>query len=323
MKKLLLALSMVAMATGAANAQTVKNGNMETWISYSSGFPGTPPTQLERPDGWHGLDSLMYAFAPIIGITPKTTVTKTTDKHGGTNAVKLETKEIGGEYGNSPGLLVNAKIGIDLSGEGDFTYDGGTYVSQQIGSMEAWVKYTPQGDDEGAITILAVLEGASSTGGDSVVGYADTVLSSAIGTYTKIGLNLVYDNPAAVPDKVVILFQSSSMENEDGGVEGSAMWVDDVSISFFKTAVNDVNKTAASSIECYPNPATNQVTFRNKANGAATLNVYTATGRVVVAEKMTGEKTIDVSRLSAGTYYYSVSDSQHNIIGKSSFVVTH
>jgi hypothetical protein len=72
----------------------------------------------------------------------------------------------------------------------------------------------------------------------------------------------------------------------------------------------------------YPNPCTNQVTFRYTQQNAATIFVFDITGREITnAEMKNGAAVINASAYSAGMYLYHIADNSGNVIGNGKFTV--
>jgi len=57
-----------------------------------------------------------------------------------------------------------------------------------------------------------------------------------------------------------------------------------------------------STVRFYPNPASNSVKLENDLSGNTAFGIYDISGRLILAGEFTGSKTIDISKLQAGTY---------------------
>lgn len=76
-------------------------------------------------------------------------------------------------------------------------------------------------------------------------------------------------------------------------------------------------------LECYPNPTTDIVNITGLPNASGLiLSVYNISGKVVKMQSCTSKnmQSIDVSNLTAGTYFISVSDIQLKSINSVKFV---
>ncbi len=310
MKKIFTLLSLLA-ATGAANAQYVQNTGMESWKSYSAGLP---PTSLERPDNWYGTDSLIHAFKILLGPgTYSKQIFKSTDSHSGSFAAKLVTAEQG-PFGATSAIMTNTSINIDLS-DSSFTMEGGTPVNARIDHVSAWVKYIPQGLDSGAISIQAVLAGAG-VDGDSIVGYGGAMFG-AKSSYTQIDMPIDYFNPTVVPDRLQIVFLSSGADSTTTGTE---LYVDDVIATVFPTGVT-IPLMGGNAFNCYPNPASGSINISTQNAGIYTWQAYTLSGQLVAGKNFEGKTTADISKLSAGMYFYTITDNAGTIVKRDKFSV--
>ena len=72
----------------------------------------------------------------------------------------------------------------------------------------------------------------------------------------------------------------------------------------------------------YPNPATNQITFRYSAQNAQNIFVYDMTGRQIgQAEMKSGMATLNTSAFASGIYFYHVTDKSGNVLDNGKFSV--
>src|SRR5690606_392208 len=156
-------------------AQTVPNAGLETWRSYSS----AGANNLEAPDSWFGIDSLLYLYGPLAGFTAQKVLYKeATSIASGAAAAKLISKDIGSGF-VAPGVLVNAEPHIDINNFnpndtlGSIFYTSGLPVTSRVYSLSAMVKYTAGNgatSDYGVMSINVIKSGAGHNGGDSVIG---------------------------------------------------------------------------------------------------------------------------------------------------------
>ncbi len=315
--KAICLLLFIILVQHTLSAQDIK-GEMENWRNYRSGFP-FPTIQLEAPDGWHGLDSLVVVGVQLMQLsggggtaTPVKQVYKSSDGRNGTQAAMLISKEMD-SLGVIPGVLSNAQIGVDIMavmGGGEImdaiSYTGGTLISNRITSIEAWVKYQPSGNDSASVFVAAVLTGRGAGGADSLIAAGATTIGST-NEYIAVTTPLIYTDPTTVPDKLIIGFSSSSGEN---GTDGSTLYIDDVSIIGGTDA--HIKKSSAYEkqyIQCYPNPATGVIHLKSSA-GPVTWTAYELTGKQIHQVTFTGTTMADYSIYPPGMYIYRVTD--HN-----------
>ncbi len=183
-KKLIITL-MAACITISIHAQTVFS-TLESWKTGNVGFPAV---QLDFVDGWRCPDSLAHAYGFVLGGTPERQLFKSTDKHGGTYAARVVTKEQG-MLGNVAGVLTNAVINLDIVNQ-DFTLTGGTPIYGRVYYVNAWVKYNPQGGDSAFVAVSALKVGAGAGGADSILGEGVHTITAASLTRSSMYLSLM------------------------------------------------------------------------------------------------------------------------------------
>lgn len=316
MKKI-FTLCFAAMASLSATAQL--QGAMENWRTYNTGI--FPPVQCEAPATWFGLDSLVIFGGQLIGPggTYVKQIFKSTDAHSGSFAARLDTKSQD-TLGMVPGILANVKF--EVTGIPDpndpfasLSYTGGTFVSTRVPSLDAWVKYTPVGGDSAGLQVLAVLDGASTTGEDSVVGEGFLIIPQAITSYVNVNIPIDYVDPNVVPNKLVIIAISSINEVIH---DGSMLFLDDVTFSGLSVK-NTVAK--AQQVKVYPNPVANTLHLTTSLNGAHTFSAYNLIGQQVATQTFTGTATVDVSALAQGSYIYTISNAQGEAVQHAQFTI--
>lgn len=322
MKKVLLSILAIS-AIAATKAQNIQGQDMENWHSMSVGFPAQ---QVTAPDHWFGSDSLLFSYAPFVGATNvKAQLTKSSNAHAGSFAARATTVDQGSQLGVIPGVLANAKLSIDIANfdpndpVASMSYIGGTPINQRYNQISAWVMYQPKGSDNGQIIAQAVLSGQGVGGADSVVGMGDTVISSALSAYTNIQFPIVYDDPNVVPDKLLVLFMSSATATTPQ--DSSSIFVDDVEAKLVPVGVNTTVFNSAS-FKVYPNPTTFVLHLNTSYNNEVVWSAYNVAGQQVATQQFTNSATVDVASLSAGMYYYTVTDTKGNKLFNGKFSVS-
>lgn len=197
MKQLLIVFALLLSAS--AHAQNLY-GDMENWRSVYPSYG--PPVSLESPIAWYDTDSLIFManyFFPTAQFSKQSF--KTTDAHSGSYAVKLLTVHQD-TFGMMAALLSNGlPVADSLMADptalvGGTHFYGGTVVSQRVNSLDAWIKYLPNGADTAAISIKAVLSGQASGGQDSLIGSGSLLVSQSYTTYTSVSVPVNYINNA-------------------------------------------------------------------------------------------------------------------------------
>ncbi len=301
----------------SANAQ-LQNNTLENWRTISSGSA----TNIEAPNDWYGIDSLLYSFAASSPfITAKRLMFKDNNAHGGSFAARLLTQDIGGGF-VAPGVLVNANpdaTNFDpLDPIGSLAYQGGTPVTQRINTLTAWVRYIPVGGDYASVNIQAI---KNISGKDSVVGKGSIFVSS-LATYSQVTVPVSYVDATVVPDKVIIICTSSDISGISGGTpaDGSELFVDDINISTALGIADIYSNATLGSV--FPNPANNILNIKAEGNNKLSYRVYSVTGSLIAASSFEKETTISLDRLSPGSYYYEILDAQNKKAQRGQFVVT-
>jgi hypothetical protein len=302
MKKLITIL--LLLAAGSSFAQNL-NGGMETWQNYVVGL--FPPTQLEKPAGWRCPDSLICALGPLIvpGGSFGKQLYKTTDRHGGSFAARLKTRDQD-TLGVVPGIMTNAQILVDISNQ-SYSFSGGAAIGARVDTVKAWVKYLPKNGDTAAMVVSAVIKGAGANGDDSIVG-GGIVMISGSGSYYEIAAAVDYIDAVTQPDAIQVTFFSSFDVPQDS----SELYVDDVSavgpagISYLYTG-EDFN--------FYPNPVHNLVYLSSKLYEPLSYVLYNAaSGQVVYKTSFRQSGTADISSLAAGIYLYQVKTGNGSVV---------
>ncbi|MEZ5017314.1 MAG: T9SS type A sorting domain-containing protein [Flavipsychrobacter sp.] len=318
MKKVLLSIT-ILISMLSATAQTFSGAGMESWRSLSVGFPST---QVTLPDHWFGTDSLIYTVAPFLTI-PTSSLTKqmvkSSSAHSGSFAAEVTSKNQGTTLGVIPGILTNARPGIDIAKFdpnnpiSSINYVGGTSISSRIGYVSAWLKYAPQGGDKAQIIITAVLAGQGLGGADSIVGSADTIIASQVSAYTKYEVKINYIDPNVVPDKLLVLFLSSTSVTATVPVDGSKLTVDDVEAGIHSSGIHFplLNNEVVS---CYPNPATEVVNINTTINQPLIWELYNMSGQKVKQVNFTKNTTVNVKELPSGMYFYSITSNDGALV---------
>ena len=316
MKKIYLLLSTIVIAA-TAMGQTLPNASFESWRTYTSG--GSTPKVCRAPNGWYGADSLIIAdgesFGSLLSIPDsvwKQQLFKdSVSVHSGTYSARLVTVHQD-TAGNFPGILSNAQahVTVSLTGLGPITYTGGTAVTYQPVTVSAWVKYTAgSATDSGLLTAQAI----STVGGvDSVVGIGAVKIGPST-SFNQITANLFYPVSGFIVDTIRVTFLSSA--DTASGAINSTLWVDDVSMTGWPASVNNV-KGNPNYVEVYPVPASDILHLESKQTDVLNCNLISVTGQLVATKTFSGKDVMDISSISTGVYFYTIS-SQDGKTGQS------
>ena len=299
-----LAAASTILLTTAASAQTVANLNLETWANRTTAVP----TGVEAPTNWQTFDDVFSGFAGLPLPASTTTVTKSTDAHGGSYAARLETKNYALLGGNVPGAMALGTRVIDFGS----LYSGVPYTSRPT-QMQFWYKLTGAGaatDGSGVSVSLS----RTTNGVSTDITYVQQVLAPAA-TYTLATVPLTYTS-TATPDSLHIEFYTGSVQNITAG---TVLLVDDIS---FVTGTATRAGLLDAPVTVAPNPSTDgrfELHSPEPALLAAPFTVTDLTGRVVLQAPKASPATnrsIDLSTAAAGLYTLQLQTDRGMVVRK-------
>lgn len=189
---ILLFLLGVAMS---AMSQNVVNGGFESW---------TNKVLYEEPDTFVTYNPMLYQYGYDM------TATKTTDAHGGSYALHLETTVFDDDTIPGVAMLSTEPFGNSITG---------VPYSFVPDSVSAWVKHNIAPADSGIILALFMTAG-------SYVGSCEIVIKGSEPSWTKVG-NSVNWFSFSIPDTIIMIIGSSNFF-AGIGVPGSWLVIDDI-----------------------------------------------------------------------------------------------
>ena len=204
MKKLLLLLSFACIAA-TANAQTIPNGNFETWNTVSYNYPQGYPFNSNYDVLYRRQSSLPF------------NVEKTTPAYHGNYAIKLST--VAAVSDTAIGYFINSN-----PNNGDpMTWRGGMPYTEKPTGIKGYYKYNVATGDSGLV--FAVF----SKGGINIGTYMLPI--GAIHS-DYVPFNFTFNPPLTqVPDSVIFGATSSNIMKKENGVAGSVLILDNVSFT--------------------------------------------------------------------------------------------
>lgn len=228
MKNLVRTIFQLVALTSLCTAQQLPNSDLEEWTLFPSS------NQLfedyEEPSG--GVWSTGNGVAHIApnSIPP---TTKTTDAHSGQFAARLETQTVFGQIAS--GSLFTGRFSLDLSNPRNSAKLGVPFTGLPV-RFRGWFKYQPaEGDSCSANCELTRWDPQS--GRRVSIARARRVYLQAIPTWTQFDVEFVYLEQGAIPDSITMSFASSAGAEFLKGVQGSTMFVDDLSLSYDPVSV--------------------------------------------------------------------------------------
>jgi len=272
-KKLLFILAVTF--AFSAKAQNIPNAGFESW---------TPGFGYDDPNSWGTLNALSILGIPI-------SVTKSTERHGGSFSAKVETMSTIDSIGQetpSPGFMA---IGLVDIFNNQFVI--GTPFTAKPDSLIGWVKCNSvNGDTSGIILQLTKWDATSLT--QEEIGFGGYITTSSSSTFYRFSVPIEYESENT-PDSISV-FVLSSLGN---GQIGSAIWVDDLSLIYNTSSIGELNST---SFDVFPNPVNDELSISSKT--VDKMEVYSATGilidHIVIDSGLI--YTYDTKKLANGLY---------------------
>lgn len=322
MKKLYSLLLILASSTAVTTAQTtLQNGNMELWENTGSA--------TEEPTFYNsnrtGTD---WATSG-----PQTCYRDAASPHGGLYSCRTETKTFvfAVVNGSVTTGIVNAPTTTKTDG-----YIGtmkNTDVSDirrmafvgRPDSLIGWYKYTMGGGAEIGKIVAHLHMGhyydpdnGTSYHPDSSMNRIATALfntpNASVSGWTRFSVPFVYAD-GRTPQ--YIMFNATPSNDQNTSVAGSKLWIDDVSVVYNATSVNEASaQKQDAKVYCYDN--TVYVDLIGATIGSNVINIYDVTGKIVVSKKINGVRSseINVSGLNSGLYLYQINGADFQKSGK-------
>ncbi len=277
MKKYFYFIFGIFLLISITNAQ-IPNAGFENWTG-------------DEPDDWLTNNSI------IAGL-----ITKTTDSHSGTAAVKGSVQHF--MTIPFPPMLVSSESGFP--------------VSSKPGALHGYYKLNSVGGDSIFVGILM-------TANHVAIGAGSFVTGTTTGTYQEFVANIEY-TPATTPDTAWITILLS---NTDSVHTGSTFQIDDLSF----TSADDISEEGSPDrytyalAQNYPNPFNPQtrIEYQLAEPARVTVGIFDVLGKQVATiidqYQQTGDHEVffDGSNLSSGVYYYRMTavPSSGSVITKS------
>lgn len=230
---------------------------------------------------------------------------RTTDKHSGNYAAKLETVFFP--------LISTTLPGFANLGSLDFMsqeISGGIPINAKPTRLKGWYKYNSVGGD--TMLIAALLYKFNPTNGVAEeIGYATFLSNTTVNNYTKFEIDFTYDIDVT-PDTIDVVLLSSASESPKNG---SKLFVDDLELDYTPQSV--INVISTPSVSIYPNPASDHFKVINSTNSETKVSVYNIAGQKVINTSFNSmQHKINTSDLNEGIYFVQISNQLGNKIIK-------
>jgi Secretion system C-terminal sorting domain/Putative carbohydrate metabolism domain len=264
-------------------AQTIPNGDMESW---SKGNNGT--ANYEYPTGWFTLNPLI---APLVSCA-----IDSADVHGGKYAADLTTLSFGG-IETIPGLMVLGSINAVTQ-----QVSGGIPFTDRPTNFSGYFKYAPAASSDSSLFAIVLTHWNTTTNHRDSIGVSLFFGVGTVSQYTAFNAPFFYflpDNPDTM--QVIIASSFDFLKAQPGTI----LKIDDLS---FATASGVTPLSDIYNVSYYPNPVRDQlnVVF-TQYEKASVVNVYDLTGHLLQSVSVQGNIIpVKVQSLPAGMYFFSV-----------------
>ncbi len=210
------------------------------------------------------------------------------DAHSGKFALEMRNADCSGIYTGSAHAMAT-----------DSTYfAAGVPFTERPAYFTFWYKFKSVGNDTAAAHIWMYNDNTSNTLIDQ------WIYLPASSNYRPVSLALNYLQPES-PSFVEIGFATES--NRNRAHYGSQLIVDDLEMRNFPLATAKLN---AALVKCYPNPAKDEVHFEVLENSHYQLQVFNLAGEKIQTAQFTDTYTLPCIQLTAGLYFYSITDAK-------------
>ncbi|MDP4267317.1 MAG: T9SS type A sorting domain-containing protein [Bacteroidota bacterium] len=263
--------------TGNSINQQIPNGNFESWsVAY------------EEPAGWttsNSVSSVLYSKSIV-------TISKTTDKHSGAYAIKVQNKIAGKD--TIPGIAATNYRSINNNPGPGFP------VNARYNSFNGYYKYYPVNNDTAFFMIQMYKNG-------NYVGGAMKKISDSTSSYTYFEQSIFYNQGFNdTPDSALVIF-CPSLPNGNTGffVKGeSALYADDINLSMnVVCSMNAKISRANDSLTVLPEEVSGVVTIL--------WNTGENTQRIKISPTTNTTYTVTVTQGScnaSATYVYNINN---------------
>jgi hypothetical protein len=298
MKKI---LQITLIMTLAFNAQAqIPNNSLENWSSAGT---------FEEPDDWATSNILYYGMDLVSGGVTKTPTSalKVSPANTGSYAIQIrnvvDSVNIFGTYypyDTIPAFALTA-----------FAY------TQRPTSMIGYYKFT-QGailpDKDSAIIAVNITKWNGST--QDTIGRGFIYVTATASAYTAFTIPINYFN-ATIPDSAWVYAASSI---NDDAYNGTSLIMDDLSFTGV-TGIKNIS-LLGERISLYPNPALDEINFKNIPVEASNIDIRDFTGKKIQSLEVTSDlMNFKTSSLSSGMYFYSITDGSGEVLYADKFSI--
>lgn len=320
--KIIYSLFTIALLSVNAFSQSqILNGGFETWDAAG--------TSTEEPTHFNS-NKTGTDWAPN---GPQTCYRDNTTFHSGSYSARIETKTF--TFAIVNGSMVTGIVNAPTTNKSD-GYIGtmkGTVTSDirrmvftgRPDSLVGWYKYTQGGSAErGKVrTILHTghyydPEAGTSYHPDSSANKIASALfltpTSNVNGWTRFSVPFVYSD-GRTPQYIMI--NTTSSNDQLTSVAGSKLWLDDLSVIYPTSGVNDLaGPKQDAKVYCYDKTLVVDFVLPNKDQPV--ISIYDVTGKVVLTQNLEKNKqgSLNLTGLNTGLYLYQINGTDFRKTGK-------
>lgn len=296
-------------------AQTqIENGGFESWENSTS--------DTQEPLQWSSLKtSDDDSWLNLANSAPQVIWKETTDTHSGSSCIKLKVAPYNSLVGISPNAIVtNGRVFASTTPSEGYVFTDATdsqwntACSDRPDSLVGWYKYAPQSNDNGRVEILfhttsnpgelPEFDSYSHWVGNGTVGF-----SVAKSSWTRFSFPIDYTT-TALPTHFLII---SSAGNGLNAVEGSELFLDDMSFIYNPPVGIIETKTSGNSITAYDSEI--NIELKNDFN-IATIKLFSLDGKLLLEDVILNKVNKIQSQLTNGIYIYQLTVDGETTSGK-------
>jgi len=276
------------MFTSSTFAQdSIPNSGFEDWTNFGS---------YEDPDNWI-TENQATSLSGVV------TATKATgsNAYSGNYAIRLETKQVVTEV--VPGTAISGALNVM-----SLQLELGVPINIRPDNLCGWYKYIPFLADVGSIEIILTRYNPTTKLREPVGTGVYAVI--AANSYTQFTVPIVYlsTDPTDLPDTALV----SLISGTNTFTAGSVLYVDDICLTYTPPPVGIEPSENSAQFKFYPNPTSDILIFESTEATEVNLKLFDNTGRVVLQSRLLeNSKSIDVSELSEGVYFYQLTNERH------------
>jgi hypothetical protein len=304
-----------------------KKSALLTWITVLSitsfcfgqvQFPN-PDFESWTKDANNFLNPTSWATSNMkVVITSVTTVTKDSlTAQNGNYCAKLESKDpIGTGTSIAPGLITLGKFTMDIIAQTG-TVSGGVLFHDKPTSFRGYYKSAPQSGDQCFISMI-LFKWNSGTSTLDTIGQAFLTNSATVSSWTYFDIPVDY-RINTTPDTLNIIIMSS--DGRFTPKKGSILWVDNLSLGYDATSINENMKDK--NINVFPNPLSAESSLNieiqdyKNVNYVKIMDIAGNTRSIINKESIKDAALrVDMSSFAAGTYIIQIISDQEVLTKK-------